>query len=57
MTEAMLERAEKLVAGSTPIGRIGHPGELAPTVLFLASKGAGYITGQVVPIDGGRSAQ
>jgi NAD(P)-dependent dehydrogenase (short-subunit alcohol dehydrogenase family) len=57
MTEAILERAESLVAGSTPMGRIGQPGELAPTVLFLASEGASYITGQVVPIDGGRTAQ
>ena len=57
MTEAILERAESLVAGSTPLGRIGQPGELAPTVLFLASEGASYITGQVVPIDGGKSAQ
>ena len=57
MTEAILERAESLVAGSTPMGRIGQPGELAPTVLFLASEGASYITGQVIPIDGGRSSQ
>jgi len=57
MTEAILERAESFVAGSTPIGRIGQPGELAPAVLFLASEGASYITGQVIAIDGGRSAQ
>ena len=57
MTEAILDRAEAIVAGTTPIGRIGQPGELAPTVLFLASAGASYITGQVVAIDGGRSAQ
>lgn len=57
MTEAILDRAEAIVAGTTPIGRIGQPGELAPTVLFLASEGASYITGQVVAIDGGRSAQ
>jgi NAD(P)-dependent dehydrogenase (short-subunit alcohol dehydrogenase family) len=57
MTEAILERVEPFVAGSTPMGRIGQPGELAPTVLFLASEGASYITGQVVAIDGGRSAQ
>src|SRR2546426_1301729 len=57
MTEAILDRAESIVAGTTPMGRIGQPGELAPTVLFLASEGASYITGQVVPIDGGRTAQ
>lgn len=45
------------VAGTIPMGRIGKPGELAPTVLFLASEGASYITGQVIAIDGGRTAQ
>src|ERR1700738_2826897 len=57
MTEAILDRAEAVVAGTTPMGRIGQPGELGPTVLFLASEGASYITGQVMPIDGGRTAQ
>ena len=57
MTEAILNRAEAVVAGATPMGRIGQPGEIAPVVLFLASVGASYITGQVVPIDGGRTAQ
>jgi gluconate 5-dehydrogenase len=57
MTEAILDRAEAVVAGTTPLGRIGQPGELAPVVLFLASDGASYITGQTIAIDGGRSAQ
>ncbi len=57
MTEAIIQRAEAIYNATTPLGRIGKPGELAPTVLFLASEGASYITGQVVPIDGGRSAQ
>jgi gluconate 5-dehydrogenase len=57
MTEAILERSEAVVAGTIPMGRIGKPGELAPTVLFLASEGASYITGQVIAIDGGRTAQ
>ena len=53
MTEAILDRAEEVVAGTTPMGRIRQPGELAPTVLFLASEGASYITGQMIAIDGG----
>lgn len=57
MTEAIIQRAEAIYNATTPLGRIGKPGELAPTVLFLASEGASYITGQVVPVDGGRSSQ
>ncbi len=57
MTEAIIERAEGIYNATTPMGRIGQPGEIAPTVLFLPSEGASYITGQVMPIDGGRSAQ
>jgi gluconate 5-dehydrogenase len=57
MSEALVQRAEASNIPVAPLGRIGKPGELAPTVLFLASEGASYITGQVVPIDGGRSAQ
>ena len=36
-----------------PAGRKGDPGELAATVVFLASDAAGYITGQTLPVDGG----
>jgi len=57
MSEALVQRAEAANAPVAPLGRIGQPGELAPMVLFLASEGASYITGQVVAIDGGRSAQ
>ena len=57
MSEVLVQRAEAANAPVAPLGRIGQPGELAPMVLFLASEGASYITGQVVAIDGGRSAQ
>jgi 7-alpha-hydroxysteroid dehydrogenase len=39
----------------TPMGRIAKAPELAEAVQFLASDGAGFITGQVLTVDGGRS--
>ena len=57
MTEAILDRAEAQVAATMPMKRIGQPGELAPAVLFLASAAASYITGQILAIDGGKTAQ
>jgi 3-oxoacyl-[acyl-carrier protein] reductase len=36
-----------------PLGRVGTPAEIAAVVAFLASEPAGYVTGAVVPVDGG----
>jgi len=40
---------------SVPAGRMGTPGDIAHAVSFLASEGAGFITGQRIVVDGGRS--
>ena len=46
------EHVEEAIA-MTPLKRMGMPDEIAETVLFLASDGAGYITGQMLYVDGG----
>ena len=38
---------------STPLGRLGSPGDVAQLALFLASDRAGFITGQIIGVDGG----
>ena len=41
------------LAEETPVGRLGSAEEIARTLVFLASPGAGYITGQVIGQNGG----
>jgi NAD(P)-dependent dehydrogenase (short-subunit alcohol dehydrogenase family) len=41
------------LAAATPLGRMAMPDEIAASVCFLASEGAGFITGAVLPVNGG----
>ena len=43
------------IAKKTPLGRVGRPSDVAAAVVFLTSEEAGYITGQSLTVDGGRS--
>ncbi len=43
----------KAFCDDTPLGRIGTPEEVSKTLLFLASEGADFITGQIIGVDGG----
>ncbi|WP_137701344.1 SDR family NAD(P)-dependent oxidoreductase [Marimonas lutisalis] len=44
-----------VIEAGTPLGRIASPTELAESVQFLASDGSGFMTGQVLTVDGGRT--
>jgi 3-oxoacyl-[acyl-carrier protein] reductase len=53
MTAGMTEKARAAVTAAIPMGRVGSPGDVAGTITFLLSDAAGYITGQVLGVDGG----
>jgi NAD(P)-dependent dehydrogenase (short-subunit alcohol dehydrogenase family) len=55
MTAAMPERTQQAILRMIPVGRRGHPDELARAVVFLLAEDAGYLTGSVLTVDGGLS--
>jgi 3-oxoacyl-[acyl-carrier protein] reductase len=53
MTQAMPEKVLAAMVERTPVGRIGHPQDVAYAYLFLASDKASFINGTVLSVDGG----
>ncbi|MFM7126827.1 MAG: SDR family oxidoreductase, partial [Actinomycetota bacterium] len=43
----------RVLTETVPLGRMAEPAEIAGTIAFLASEDAAYITGAVIPVDGG----
>ena len=53
MTAELSQDLVKKYAAQIPLGRLGHVSDVTGTVEFLAGESAGYITGAVIPVDGG----
>jgi 3-oxoacyl-[acyl-carrier protein] reductase len=53
MIDALSDKQKEAILASVPLKRFAEPEEVASTVAFLASKEAGYITGAIIPVDGG----
>jgi NAD(P)-dependent dehydrogenase (short-subunit alcohol dehydrogenase family) len=49
-----LDAAYQWLAGQVPLGRIGQPGDIARWITFLLSPGSSFVTGAVIPVDGGQ---
>ncbi|GAA1071785.1 beta-ketoacyl-ACP reductase [Nocardiopsis metallicus] len=53
MTAALPEDRQAEIKKNVPLGRLGSTDDIAKTVSFLAGPGGGYVTGAVIPVDGG----
>jgi 3-oxoacyl-[acyl-carrier protein] reductase len=53
MTAVLTDQQKDTIKTQVPLGRYGSPDEIAQTVLWLTGDGAAYVTGAVIPVDGG----
>ena len=55
MMAATLDAFGEAIAKSNPLGRIGEPNDMAGVAIYLASRASAYVTGVLIPVDGGIS--
>ncbi len=53
MMHETLERFRDAIVSSCPLGRIGEPEDMAGVAIYLAARAGAYVTGAVIPVDGG----
>ena len=56
MSQVLLERFGDAFLGRIPLGRFGEPDDLRGTIVYLAGRAGGFVTGQTLIVDGGQSA-
>jgi NAD(P)-dependent dehydrogenase (short-subunit alcohol dehydrogenase family) len=55
MMAATLDAFGDMLRTQVPMGRIGEPDDMAGVAIYLASRAGAYVTGTVIPVDGGIS--
>jgi len=55
MMDAAMQNNGDAIRGMTRVGRTGSAEDIAGTVIYLASRAANFVTGAVIPVDGGLS--
>lgn len=56
VTDEDIKNQENKMVGTVPMGRLGKLSEVAKVVVFLCSDSASYVSGEVIMIDGGKTA-
>jgi NAD(P)-dependent dehydrogenase (short-subunit alcohol dehydrogenase family) len=52
MAATLAAQGEQIVA-ACPLGRIGRPDDMAGVAVYLSGRGGAYVTGAIIPVDGG----
>jgi NAD(P)-dependent dehydrogenase (short-subunit alcohol dehydrogenase family) len=53
MMAATMDKFHDMIVAGCPMGRIGEPDDMAGVAIYLASRAGAYLTGAVIPVDGG----